>query len=114
MPRMLHGRAAPQRVTESTEELVLRPSAESGDLVFIQNADTMTERQYTLVEYRRRRGQDAFLPDSDDLCPPPGNRALGETTDPPLDLPDGRWSGGTVEVEGNPGDETMAIDVRTD
>lgn len=36
-----------------SKDLVLRPSAEHGDLVFIQNADSMTETQYILVEFRR-------------------------------------------------------------
>jgi immune inhibitor A len=63
MLRMFHGWIAPQLVTATTKDIVLKPAAEGGSLVFIQNGARMTERQYVFVEYRRQRGQDAFLPD---------------------------------------------------
>jgi immune inhibitor A len=63
MLRMFHGWITPQLVTATTKDIVLKPAAEGGSLVFIQNGARMTERQYVIVEYRRQRGQDAFLPD---------------------------------------------------
>jgi immune inhibitor A len=49
--------------------------------------------------------------DSDDLYPSLGNSRLGETTSPPLNLPDGKWSGVTIEVTGTPGADRMRVDV---
>lgn len=63
MLRMFHGWIEPQVVTKTTHDIALRPAAEDGEAVFIQNPATMSATQYILVEYRRRRGQDAFLPD---------------------------------------------------
>lgn len=63
MLRMFHGWIEPRLVTETTRDLTLRPAAEGGDAVFVHNDTTMTESQYVFAEYRRRRGQDAFLPD---------------------------------------------------
>ncbi|MGQ0838458.1 M6 family metalloprotease domain-containing protein, partial [Actinokineospora sp.] len=63
MLRMFHGWLSPRRVTRTTPGIVLMPAAEGGDIVFIQNPHTMSESQYVIVEYRRKRAQDAFLPD---------------------------------------------------
>lgn len=63
MLRMFHGWISPKRVTTTTKEIELKPAAEGGEMLFIQNKEMMTETQYIVVEYRRRRAQDAFLPD---------------------------------------------------
>lgn len=61
--RMFHGWITPQLITKTTGEIVLKAAAEGGSIAFIQNRKRMTETQYIVVEYRRRRAQDAFLPD---------------------------------------------------
>lgn len=63
MLRMFHGWLAPQVVTKTTKDIELKPAAEGGGALLIQNKDRMSDTQYVIVEYRRRRGQDAFLPD---------------------------------------------------
>lgn len=63
MLRMFHGWIVPQRITRTTEDIVIAPAAEGGTILYIQHPTRMVEEQYIVVEYRRRRGQDAFLPD---------------------------------------------------
>ncbi|WP_206670979.1 M6 family metalloprotease domain-containing protein [Streptomyces sp. CB01881] len=63
MLRMFHGWTVPQEVAGTTHGIVLRPVAEGGDLLFVRNPQRMKESQYVIVEYRRKRGQDSFLPD---------------------------------------------------
>lgn len=63
MLRMFHGWTTPTLVTKTTKGIVLTPAADGGGPVIIQNRPPMKPAQYVLVEYRRRTGQDAFLPD---------------------------------------------------
>ena len=63
MLRMFHGWITPTLVTQSTLGLKLLPAAEGGQCLVVQNKKTMNERQYIIVEYRRRQFQDSFLPD---------------------------------------------------
>jgi immune inhibitor A len=63
MLRMFHNWVDIDMVTESRSGIALRPAAEGGGVVIIQNQALMNEQQYVLVEYRRRAGQDAYLPD---------------------------------------------------
>jgi immune inhibitor A len=62
MLRMFHGWLEPQLVTSTTPDIALAPAAEGGTMLFIQNEKTMTDTQYIVVEYRRKRHQDEFLP----------------------------------------------------
>ena len=63
MLRMFHGWITPQLITKTTSNISLTPAAEGGTMLFIQNKKKMTDTQYIAVEYRRRQGQDAYLPD---------------------------------------------------
>ena len=63
MLRMFHGWIVPTLVTKTTAALTLSPAAEGGQCIVIQNKKTMTDKQYIIVEYRRRQFQDSFLPD---------------------------------------------------
>lgn len=64
MLRTFHGWIKPQVVTKTTKHVTLTPAAQGGSMVFIRNPERMPrESQYVAVEYRRKKGQDAFLPD---------------------------------------------------
>ncbi|MDB5801328.1 MAG: peptidase [Rhodocyclales bacterium] len=63
MLRMFHNWIVPQLVTQTTKGIVLKPAAEGGTIIMVRNPKTMSPEQYIFVEYRRRRGQDAYLPD---------------------------------------------------
>lgn len=63
MLRMFHGWIEPQLITATSGDIDLKPAAEGGTILYIHNRARMVEEQYIVVEYRRRRGQDAFSPD---------------------------------------------------
>jgi immune inhibitor A len=63
MLRMFHGWVAVTEVTQSSAGLELAPAAEGGGCLVVRNPHTMTDKQYLVVEYRRRQFQDSYLPD---------------------------------------------------
>jgi immune inhibitor A len=63
MLRMFHEWIVPDFVDSSKKGVKLKPAAEGGSALVIRNNDKMADSQYILVEYRRRKGQDMFLPD---------------------------------------------------
>lgn len=68
MLRMFQDWIIPVIITETTSNIVLKPASEGGSIVLIINPSIMDEigdkrGQYVFVEYRRRTGQDSFLPD---------------------------------------------------
>jgi len=63
MLRMFHGWIIPQVVTQDQNNIVLKPVADGGNIVMISNPARMKGSQYVIVEYRRRKAQDTFLPD---------------------------------------------------
>lgn len=68
MLRMFHGWITPTLVTKTTAGLVLSPAGEGGQCLVIQNKRTMTDKQYLVVEYRRRQFQDSYLTDEGIAC----------------------------------------------
>lgn len=63
MLRMFHSWITPRILTKSAKGLVLTPAAEGGDCLIVSKAKGLKEGQYIVIEYRRRRGQDTYLPD---------------------------------------------------
>ena len=65
MLRMFHNWVDVQHVTKTTRGIRLKPAAEGGGMVYAQHPDPkkMSADQFVIIEYRRRQGQDAFLPD---------------------------------------------------
>lgn len=63
MLRMFHGWINVTVVTATQKNIKVNAATQGGGAVVIFNAAKMTEKQYILVEYRRKTGQDRFLPD---------------------------------------------------
>jgi immune inhibitor A len=53
----------PVEVSTTTSDIRLTPAAEGGTVLIIRNPARMSDTQYVLVEYRRKYGQDSYLPD---------------------------------------------------
>ncbi|HJR07371.1 MAG TPA: M6 family metalloprotease domain-containing protein [Pyrinomonadaceae bacterium] len=63
MLRMFHKWITPVEVATTQKNIKLKPAAEGGSIVLINNPKRMKPNQYVFAEYRRRKGQDSTLPD---------------------------------------------------
>jgi len=63
MLRMFHNWVNVINITESQDFIELWPADRGGVIVKIFNSKTMSPTQYIVVEYRRKEGQDQYLPD---------------------------------------------------
>ncbi|MCC6412884.1 MAG: M6 family metalloprotease domain-containing protein [Saprospiraceae bacterium] len=63
MLRMFHGWTDVLVINAPQKNIKIKAVSEGGSVVVIRNAAKMTSKQYILVEYRRKKDQDAFLPD---------------------------------------------------
>ncbi|MEM7443334.1 MAG: M6 family metalloprotease domain-containing protein [Pseudomonadota bacterium] len=63
MLRMYHGWIDPRIVEQTSSNISLSPAAEGGSIVLVRNPQTMTQGQFVVVEYRRKKSQDRALPD---------------------------------------------------
>lgn len=63
MLRMFHGWITPEVISTSRAGVELKPAAEGGGALVVRNSKTMSDSQYIVVEYRRQKKQDVFLPD---------------------------------------------------
>lgn len=63
MLRVFHGWVEPELIKKSTTGVSVRAADAGGSPLIIKNKKTMKETQYILIEYRRQKGQDLFLPD---------------------------------------------------
>lgn len=63
MLRMFHNWITPQIVSATQKNIKLKPAAEGGTIVLINNPKRMSPNQYVFAEYRRRMGQDTTMPD---------------------------------------------------
>ena len=64
MLRMFHNWVDIVDLSAGESTVTLSPAAEGGQLLRIHNPAVMNNKQYILAEYRRREGQDHFLPDA--------------------------------------------------
>jgi len=63
MLRMFHDWVDVIKIEKTTKSIKLKAASEGGPVLFIQDPNQSDKKKYIVVEYRRRKGVDAYLPD---------------------------------------------------
>jgi immune inhibitor A len=117
--RMKQGQYVLCEYRQRTGQEAFLPDAGIAVYVVDETIDNVNDEHHLAIELIQADGKRDLAQifnqgnsgDANDLYPSKGKRTISRVTRPPLELPDGEWTGIRVKIKGSPDDEQMRLDV---